>query len=585
MKASDFAVTASERERAASRLVQTEATDAVNTGIVGSAEPSGERALKGRAKRTRSVGGGPKGPTPPSSPAALASAAKRRRGPGSGQGRGADVPGDATRAQATGHMRAAVAAKGKTGARAAGAARATASSAVHGALRDTELEGADDLYYKGHGVYRVAKGIKRRLARTSADATEKGLGPLSEKGSARKAVRHADARRRVQMSGYFKRSVYATAERAQAAARTASTGARAIASSVGGGLKGAIAAAGGTVAVPVAVLVALLLLLAVIGGFTAGKGASDAASSSASLSATESQVAAFLRGKGLDDLHVAAIMGNMSAESGINPSATEAGGTGIGICQWSYGRASGLKMYAASQGKSWTDLTVQLDFFWDRDIWQSDWKSSYRITQSPVEGDPPIGTRVSGSKTAFLATGDLDDAVRQFCYGWECPGIPRINVRIEAAHRYYAALTSGGVGTGQDYASAEQWQRDIVDAAGRVPSPGAGLCAAWVSNVYAAAGLGYVGGNADDMYYAWCNSSNRADLKVGMIIAVDRYVTSGTAHAGYAPDGRKLSFHVGIYVGDGKVMDNIGSIRTMDLDKWIETYGNYHTVKWGFANR
>lgn len=75
----------------------------------------------------------------------------------------------------------------------------------------------------------------------------------------------------------------------------------------------------------------------------------------------------------------------------------------------------------------------------------------------------------------------------------------------------------------------------IHDNALTTPSPGAGWCAMWVSQVYYNAGFGYIGGNADDMYYRYCHSSDRSELKVGMLIAVDKYVTNGYPYAGYSP--------------------------------------------------
>lgn len=46
MKASDFTTTNSDREQAMNRLIQTEQTDAVNSGLVGKADKSA-KALKG----------------------------------------------------------------------------------------------------------------------------------------------------------------------------------------------------------------------------------------------------------------------------------------------------------------------------------------------------------------------------------------------------------------------------------------------------------------------------------------------------------------------------------------------------------
>ena len=71
-----------------------------------------------------------------------------------------------------------------------------------------------------------------------------------------------------------------------------------------------------------------------------------------------------LKSRGLTDNQVAGIMGNIERESKFNPAAKEAGGTGIGLVQWSFERANQLKAFAKSRGKSWKNLQVQLDFLW-----------------------------------------------------------------------------------------------------------------------------------------------------------------------------------------------------------------------------
>ena len=124
----------------------------------------------------------------------------------------------------------------------------------------------------------------------------------------------------------------------------------------------------------------------------------------------------------------------------------------------------------------------------------------------------------------------------------------------------------GGGGTG----SASK----VVYWAQHTPSPGAGLCAWWVADVFCNAGLGNVPGNACDMYANYCFSSNRSNLKTGMIIAVSSHpFTSAGAIYG----------HVGIYVGGGTVMDNIGYIRTCSADYWINFYNTTVTPRWGWA--
>ena len=309
------------------------------------------------------------------------------------------------------------------------------------------------------------------------------------------------------------------------------------------------------------------------------------------MNAVESQVASFFREKGLDDLQIAAIMGNMYAESGMNPGSEEGGGTnanGIGLCQWTNGRHTNLVNYAKSVGKSWTEVQVQLDFFWDHDSWGY-WSRAYTIrSEHGPDGsenrslDPVGGTLVSGSKRAFLASTDLKDAVRQFCYGWEGAGIPRLKVRYEAAYRYYGRLTnpSGGDGdhgngTGApQIAGASARQQTVVNMAYATPSPGQGWCAAWVTNVFRAAGVGYFGGNACDMCRSWCHSSNRSELKVGMIIA-------DVSHPGTGAPGLTYG-HVGIYIGNNRVMSNEGPITVKSLDTFIRFYGAGTGCKWGW---
>lgn len=104
----------------------------------------------------------------------------------------------------------------------------------------------------------------------------------------------------------------------------------------------------------------------------------------------------------------------------------------------------------------------------------------------------------------------------------------------------------------------------IVKAAQSTPSPGAGLCQAWVRQVYVNAGLPnvyYTG--AYQAFQQTCVSTDVNNIPIGAAV----YGT-GSANNPYG--------HVGIYVGDingdgkGEVMDNVSSgIRTQSLEDWI----------------
>ncbi|MDP9859866.1 peptidoglycan hydrolase CwlO-like protein [Olsenella profusa DSM 13989] len=132
---------------------------------------------------------------------------------------------------------------------------------------------------------------------------------------------------------------------------------------------------------------------------------------------------------------------------------------------------------------------------------------------------------------------------------------------------------NGGSASGGGNKKSGSQQR-VVSACYATPSPGAGLCAMWVSQVFQNAGLGYPSGNACDMYNAWCTSASKSALKPGMIVAVSSHSST--------PMGR-IYGHVGIYVGGGMVMQNIGSVNTQSLDSWIAYYGDTVTPRWGWC--
>lgn len=126
----------------------------------------------------------------------------------------------------------------------------------------------------------------------------------------------------------------------------------------------------------------------------------------------------------------------------------------------------------------------------------------------------------------------------------------------------------------ESYAAANALQRKVVESARRVPSPGPGLCSEWVGEVFGDAGMRYIGDqDACDMCRNYCHTTDRNELKVGMVLAV-------TSHPhtimGY------IYGHIAIYIGDGQVMDNVGVIRTKTLDEWVSHYGASEPVKWGW---
>ena len=125
----------------------------------------------------------------------------------------------------------------------------------------------------------------------------------------------------------------------------------------------------------------------------------------------------------------------------------------------------------------------------------------------------------------------------------------------------------------QPYADANGAQRRLVDIAYSTPTPGANLCSEWISRVFNAAGYGYAYGDACDMFWSYCHDSNRANLKVGMIVAVPSHSHNWA--------GSRWG-HIAIYIGDGKVIENIGRVNVRGLNDWVNYYGTTYTPLWGW---
>ena len=128
---------------------------------------------------------------------------------------------------------------------------------------------------------------------------------------------------------------------------------------------------------------------------------------------------------------------------------------------------------------------------------------------------------------------------------------------------------------GEDYANATETQRLIVETAMREPTTLPGYCAQWVLNVIVNAGFPINGGNANMLWAEYCDSNDISKLEVGMLIAVQ--------HSGYSGDSWEYG-HIGIYIGDNKVIHSIGYVEVVSLEEWLNTYDPFGTVRWGFPD-
>lgn len=146
-------------------------------------------------------------------------------------------------------------------------------------------------------------------------------------------------------------------------------------------------------------------------------------------------------------------MGNIEGESGFNSTLIEYGYTiengGIGLCQWTNsprtnptGRRTSLRQYAESKGVDWTDENTQIEYL----IGEltpgggANGYATYNLMNN--HGYTPDDWRNASTP---------EQAAEIFCWIFERPGIPRMDVRTTAARKYYeqfkdAERPSGGSG-------------------------------------------------------------------------------------------------------------------------------------------
>ena len=608
MKASDFTTTSSQRDAASQTLLQTEQTDAVNSGLVGKADKSGS-ALKGNLYSV-----GKKAATGGAASAALSAVTKGRKDASSAEpssasddaasdgdggtvvspkggrskGRSAQTGSSAGTASSTSSG---MAAKGgrfgeslKAGAKRAGKG-AVLGAAARKTLEGTELEGADDLYYKGKGAYRIARGVKRRLSGKDAMQADKPLGQLSEKKSSMKAANTVEAKRKAQSTSYFKRSVYTTATNTKSAAATSKFGAKSVAAK-GSASPGILAAAAPLFIVIFLFAILSISILGVVGGGDENK--------SNSLEGmpkwvTYELVLACLEAHENYGYPASALLGQMMIENG-----TDDDGSELGRVYHNYG---GIKYFGTIPGvitgsvsmKTWevaadgTRYQVFANFavFASDDAFmryrcenlyrQPNYTSVPNYHKAIETNDSELFLRALGEGGYYTEPQDNYIALyRSICQSY--PLVAALDsMTAEEFKNSYG-------GSGEEYASASEAQRAVADQAKVEPPTKAGACAEWVNNVYEHAGFPRPSGNACCHYLNYCHSSDRSELKVGMMVAVQESPTSyGNANYGHLGYG-----HVGIYIGDGKVMHCTGSVQTDSIDDWISDYATRHEARWGF---
>lgn len=564
MRADDFVTGDSARGAGQSSLVGTESTNAVNTGLVGSAAAiakkmviggtelgdvdkmyqAGKSAVKGSVNAARAGSDLVKDTVDTAKTTAKAFKAGLN---------GEDIDLSGTKSRSGKNLAKGVKKAAKDGFRAAKRA----------AIKDSELEDVDNLYQEAKGLSKATVSS----AKGAVSNTRKSWKMLKRSTARIKALSRkrftagAGNKFNQQMYKYMRSAAYRSVSTSSGIVSTVKNAMSVIYWDIRLALSSISSAIGlflGFLGILPLLLVVFVPIFFLIFGTISGTKATTVGS----LTGDEATIAQYLIDKGVDRTHIAAIMGNMFQESGCRPTAINPSSGAYGICQWLGGRKTGLENLAKQKGKDMSDLSVQLDWFWDEFAEScSGWnKAKYKV---------------------FCAQSDLKQCVYLFRSQFErCGESEAADAnRLAQAQRIYDALgtsngTNGIDGNGQDLKKATRRQKDVVNAANTTTSPGQGWCAAWVTNVFQNAGIGYFGGNACDMCRAYCTSTNVRDLKVGMIIA-------DVSHPGTGDAGR-LYGHVGIYIGDNKVISNEGPITIKSLQEFVGFYGKGTGCKWGW---
>ena len=152
----------------------------------------------------------------------------------------------------------------------------------------------------------------------------------------------------------------------------------------------------------------------------------------------------FLIGKGYSPQAAAGILGNMTQESGVDPTVIQGGGKGpaAGICQWENWRTKSSRWkamsdYASSKGKDWTDLQSQLEWL-DLELQGKD-----STTLSKLKS-------LVGGYEGFKQIKDVNKATEVFEKAFERAGKPNMSRRYSAAQGYYDKFANGGASLNGD---------------------------------------------------------------------------------------------------------------------------------------
>lgn len=300
-------------------------------------------------------------------------------------------------------------------------------------------------------------------------------------------------------------------------AREASAGADAAKATAAAGKKGAakaIAAAASSAAAPLAgVLAGVLcfvltaLVISQLASALFGFWENEAMKPAGGLTGAEAEIAQELKGYGFSNEAIAAILGNLKAESGMDPAADS---VMDGMFNYSYERACGIfqftstapgageywafKSWCSSNGKTWSDVKSQMEWTFSGNCdgtWSSRWSTG--LARSGYYSNCPGYTDGACYEASeFKEADDVDKATYSWMACYERPAngqYAHLDRRIEYARGYYAALSAAGSADGNAIVAAAGSQLGVPYVWGG-STPGVGLdCSGLTQYCYAQSGI------------------------------------------------------------------------------------------------
>lgn len=429
-----------------------------------------------------------------------------------------------------------------------------------------EFEGVGSIRDASRSTKRAASRIRRATSAKSIGAHESSASAAGRKATKAKtasASKDAMAKGQAAATANEVRAAAASAGHAAAAAEHAASIA-----TVGTAVSGAAAPIAGVIAGVLAFVLGVLIvsqLVSALFGFWENESLKD----TGSLTGIEQEIAAALKGYGFSNEATAAVLGNLKAESGMDPTSdsnmdgqfNHAYERACGILQYTStspgtGEYWAFKQWCSANGKTWSTVEAQMEWTFSGNCdgtWSSNWSTA--LARSGYYSNCPGYT--DGSYYAVDEFRDADDIVKA-TYSWmACYERPangqyaHLDRRIEYAKDYLGKLTATTAYTGSNKIIAAAYSQIGVPYMWGGSTPGVGLdCSGLTQYCYAQAGVTiahYTETQYEQLTKVPLTQAQPGDIlyrpgHVAIFIGDDRYI-----HEPQAGDACKISTGIGYF--------------------------------------